>query len=268
VTVPSAKLTRAPAGQSLRQTIGALGSAQKSGKGAPAYSRFINRRLGRLLAAVAFHLGLSPDAVTAISAAWTFSGIALLALVEPSWGLGPAVSACLVLGYAFDAADGQLARLRGGGSPAGEWLDHMVDCLKISSLHLAVAVGMYRFEPLERGPALLVPLGFTIVASVHFFADILNEQLRRRYAPSTPMVAAPSASVLRSLIVIPTDYGLLCLIFLLLGDPAVFFLAYTVLFALTALYLALASGKWFRDMKKLDAAPGDRLPSDSSSSAP
>lgn len=262
-------LTRAPAGQTIRETIGQLAAAQKSGKGAPAYSRFVNRRLGRLFAALAFHLGLTPNMVTAISAAWTFAGIALLALVEPSWLLGLTVSACLVLGYAFDAADGQLARVRGGGSPAGEWLDHMVDCVKVSSLHLSLAVGLYRFELVDRGVALLVPLCFAVVAAVHFFGAILNDQLRRQHAVGSTSIPADRASVPRSLIVIPTDYGLLCLVFVLIGEPTLFFVAYTFLFTATTLYLVLASGKWFREMTTLGAATGtDQIPADGSSSAP
>ncbi len=263
------RVTSAPAGQSLRETLGQLASAQKKTKGVPAYSRFVNRRLGRLLAGVAFHAGLTPDAVTAISAVWTFAGIALLALVAPSWGLGIAVAGCLVLGYAFDAADGQLARLRGGGTPAGEWLDHMVDCVKISSLHLALAVGMYRFELVEKKEALLVPLGFAVVAAVHFFGAILNDLLRRQHAVSSvaPSGAQPT-SVLRSLIVVPTDYGLLCLTFLLLGEPVLFFATYAFLFLATTLYLVLASVRWFREMQRLGAAPGtSQIRADGSSSS-
>jgi phosphatidylglycerophosphate synthase len=241
-----------PGAESLADTVRRLSAAQKGAKGAPAYSRFVNRKLGRLLAALAFHAGLTPNAVTAVSAAFTATGIALLALVAPSWWLGLAVAGCLVVGYAFDAADGQLARLRGGGSPAGEWLDHMVDAVKISSLHLAVLVGAYRFELVERGAWLLVPLGFCIVSAVLFFGTILNEALRERHGAVTRAQATTERpSVLRSLLVVPTDYGLLCLVFLLLGAPAVFYGAYSFLFAATAGYLALACVKWFREIGRL-----------------
>ena len=56
---------------------------------------------------------LTPNMVTAISAFFSFAAIAFLALVQPSVWLGLAVCLGLVLGYAFDSADGQLARLRG-----------------------------------------------------------------------------------------------------------------------------------------------------------
>ena len=65
-----------------------------------------------------------------------------------------------MLGYALDSADGQLARLRGGGSLTGEWLDHVIDSFKISTLHLAVLVMAYRFFPTPTW-WLLVPLVFS-----------------------------------------------------------------------------------------------------------
>lgn len=251
----------------IAQTLRRLFSAQKSAKGAPAYSRFVNRRLGRLIAAVAFHAGLTPNGVTAISAAWTFTGIAVLALVEPSLAMGSVVSICLVVGYAFDAADGQLARLQGGGSPAGEWLDHIVDCVKISSLHLALLIGMYRFELVERGPLLLLPLGFSVVAATHFFAAILNDQLRRRHEIGSASTSpAASASVLRALVVAPTDYGLLCLVFVLLGMPSVFVVVYALLLAANLGYLVLAAPKWYGQMRGLETEPRGAAASNTTSS--
>ena len=100
-----------------RQLRRDLATAQKSNRNAPAYSRWVNRPLGRIFAATAFKLGLTPNQVTAISAVFTFAGIGVLATGTPSWWLGVLVAALLVLGYALDSADGQLARLRGGGQP-------------------------------------------------------------------------------------------------------------------------------------------------------
>jgi phosphatidylglycerophosphate synthase len=244
--------TRPPAG--LRATLRTLSAAQKGSTGAPAYSRFVNRPLGRLFAALAFSAGLTPNAVTGLSAACTFTGVALVALVAPSVPVGLAVAACLVLGYALDAADGQLARLRGGGSPAGEWLDHMVDATKAVSLHLAIAIALYRFVPADRGWPLLLPLGFAVVGVVHLFAMLLNEQLRHNHG--RPERAGPTAerpSVLRSFVVLPTDYGVLRLAFVVFGAPSVFMADYTLLFLGSAGYLVLALGRWFREMSGLTA---------------
>ncbi|MGY1750352.1 CDP-alcohol phosphatidyltransferase family protein [Modestobacter sp. SYSU DS0511] len=251
--VPSGPTRPRPDGETLRETLDRLGSAQKGATGAPAYSRFVNRKLGRVLAALAFHARLTPNGVTGISALFTFTGVAVLALVAPSWWTGVLVAGCLVVGYAFDSADGQLARLRGGGSPAGEWLDHMVDAAKIASLHLAVLVGWYRFEYVERGTWLLLPLGFSVVSVVLFFATLLNEALRAQHGARTraARTAGERPSVLRSLLVVPTDYGLLCLVFALLGAPAVFLPAYVLLLLATAAYLGLACVRWFGEMERL-----------------
>jgi phosphatidylglycerophosphate synthase len=240
-----------PVDETLRATLERLAGAQKGAVGAPAYSRFVNRKLGRLLAAVAFHARLTPNAVTGISAVFTASALALLVVAEPSWGVGLAVAACLVLGYAFDAADGQLARLRGGGSPAGEWLDHMVDAVKASGLHLALLIGLYRFEVVE--PVwLLVPLGYCLVDAVTYFATMLNEALRAQHGVATrAQPTAQRAGVARSLLTLPTDYGLLACLFVLYGAPAVFVPAYAVLFLAAAGFLALASFKWFTEMTRL-----------------
>ncbi|MBN1091553.1 CDP-alcohol phosphatidyltransferase family protein [Blastococcus sp. TML/M2B] len=237
--------------ESLRETLGRLSGAQKGAAGAPAYSRFVNRKLGRLLAAVAFHARLTPNAVTGISAVFTATALVLLATVEPSWTLGLVLTACLVLGYAFDAADGQLARLRGGGSPAGEWLDHMVDAVKSSGLHLALVIGLYRFDVVDP-VVLLVPLGYCLVDAVTYFATMLNEALRAQHGVATrAQPTAQPAGIGRSLLTLPTDYGLLACLFVLYGAPGLFVPAYTLLFLAAAGFLALASIKWFTEMTRL-----------------
>ena len=239
-----------------RRSPGHRGPARRSAKiveGGAGVFRFVNRPLGRQLAALAFRHGRSRNQVTLISGAFTFAAIAIIGLVSPSWPLGVLIAALLVIGYALDAADGQLARLSGRSSYAGEWLDHMVDAAKICSLHLAVLINLQRFTELAGTAWLLVPIGYAIVGSVLFFGMTLNDQLRRHRAVRTG-VAAPSgrSSALRSLLVIPTDYGLLCLIFVLFGSTTVFISAYAVMMVGTAGYLVLACVKWFREFAQLD----------------
>ena len=230
--------------------ITALRSHQKTSKGAPAYSRLINRPLGRVFAACAFVTGRTPNQVTVVSALFTFSGIAIIFAVDPTVVSSIAVALLLVIGYALDAADGQLARLRGGGSVAGEWLDHVVDSGKIATLHLAVLVNWYRFSATD-DIELLVPLVFQIVASVMFFVVILNDQLRRAHRGSNEMRLAGegSSSTLYSLAVVPTDYGLLCVVFALMFWHTGFFWVYTALMLANLAFLFLALIKWFREVR-------------------
>lgn len=228
-----------------------LGAAQKgAARSAPAYSRFVNRRLGRVLAAWAYGRGLSPNAVTGISACFTFSAIALLALLPPSGWLGAGICVLLVLGYAFDSADGQVARLTGTGSPAGEWLDHMVDSTKVVALPLALLVGIYRAETASSA-WLLVPLLNTVVGSVMFFGMMITEQLRRAHGVVSRAQTGGRLPWLRSVLVLPTDYGVLCLSFLLYGAGWVFLAVFSLITLGSLGFLVLALPKWFSDVRAL-----------------
>lgn len=234
-----------------RENLRLLAGAQKgAARSAPAYSRFVNRRLGRLFAAAAVRWGLSPNQVTAISAVFTFAGIAMLALFPAGWLAGVVVALLLVVGYALDSADGQVARLTGTGGPAGEWLDHMVDATKVVSLPLALAVGFYRFDTAPRA-WLLVPLLHAVVWSVLFFAMMLTEQLRRAHGVVSVAQSGGRAPWLRSVLAIPMDYGVLCLAFLLLGATTAFLVLYSAIVAASLLFLVAAAGKWFGDVKGL-----------------
>lgn len=234
-------------------TLTALRGAQKSAKGVSLYSRYVNRPAGRILAAGAYRLGLTPNQVTLVSAAFTFTGIAAVALVRPSWPLALAVYAALVVGFAFDSADGQLARLTGKGGPAGEWLDHVVDCAKMVALHAAVLIAFYRFFELPGDGWLLLPLGFQLAAVVTFCGGLLTEQLKRGRAPANTPAAPPSR--LRAIALLPVDYGVFCLVFLTLGAPGVFRAAYAVLAVVHALFLVAFLAKWFRELSALPRLP-------------
>ncbi|PZQ87811.1 MAG: CDP-alcohol phosphatidyltransferase [Leifsonia xyli] len=239
-----------------RATLARMSTAQKPGRGAPPYSRWINRRMGRVIAAAAYTVGGTPNQVTAVSATLTACGIALIAFVDPSWWLGLVIAAFLVLGYAFDAADGQLARLRGGGSRSGEWLDHMVDVTKTCLLHIAVLVSFFRFGGIPSQTLLLVPLGYLTVSIVLFFGLMLVDQLRRSAAAQLPAESAPASGgsgLLQTLVALPTDYGIVCLAFALFGWREAFVVAYTALFAAHTLVLLAVLVKWWRELRALDA---------------
>ena len=245
----------APVPDTYRTTLARLRAAQKpAGRGAPAYSIYVNRRLGRLIAAAAYGAGLTPNQVTAISATLSGIAIAMLAVAPPSFPLGLAVTVLLAAGYAFDSADGQVARLRGGGSAAGEWL-----AIKASTLHAAVLITAYRFlVPADQRLWLLVPLGFMAVAAVSFSAFLLNDLLKAaRTGRDTTSVIRTGSTPLRSLAGAPTDYGVLVYVFLLLGLPTAFLVVYGLLFLANLGYLALALPKWFRDIRALDPKRAD-----------
>lgn len=236
-----------------RWALTELNQRQKTSKGAPAYSRYVNRPLGRRLAALAYQLNMTPNGVTAVSALCTFSGIALIAGLAPSWQQGIGVAGLLVLGYALDSADGQLARLQDSGSPAGEWLDHVVDSVKTALLHLAVLVSFYRFTDLDQR-WYLVAMSFQVVACVQFFAMILTDQLRRlNQGTKTHFLrGSGKSSPLYSLAVLPTDFGLMCLVLGLMFWQPGFLAIYSLLLIANFLFIVLALSKWYREVRSFD----------------
>ncbi|MYQ79562.1 MULTISPECIES: CDP-alcohol phosphatidyltransferase family protein [unclassified Streptomyces] len=235
--------------------LGRLRGAQKTAKGVSLYSRYVNRPAGRVFAAAAYRLGMTPNQVTLTSAAFTFTALACVALVRPGPGMAVLVYLGLAVGFALDSADGQLARLTGRGGPDGEWLDHVVDCAKMILVHTVVLIAFHRYFALPGDGWLLLPLGFLFVAVLTFCAGLLREQLGKAAAHGAAAAPGPAAppSRLRAVALLPADYGVFCLVFLLLGDETAFRTGYAVLAAVHALFLVLFLGKWFRELTALRA---------------
>lgn len=238
-----------------------LANAQKSGKGVSLYSRFVNRPAGRLLAAASYSIGLTPNQVTLVSAVFTFSAVGAIAATRPSHGLALAVFAGLVLGFAFDSADGQLARLltHRRNRPArasGEWLDHMVDCAKMLALHMAVLVSFHRFFDLSDRRLLLIPVVFQFTAVMVFFGGILTQKLKEVETLKAAVASgqghagagSSTPSTARSVALLPVDYGLLSVVFLSLGDQTLFLSLYGALLIAHVLFMVAFLVKWFREL--------------------
>lgn len=87
-----------------------------------------------------------------------------------------------------------------------------------------------------------------------FCAGLLREQLGKAAArPAPPGSATAPVSRVRAVALLPADYGVFCLVFLLLGDEAAFRVGYAVLAVVHALFLVAFLVKWFRELKALRA---------------
>lgn len=108
---------------------------------------------------------------------------------------------------------------------------------------------------------LLIPLGFSAVASVFFFTLLLTDMLRRvhraRSGASTVTTASlhshEAAPVLRSLIVLPNDYGVLCLCLVVMPLHRTFEIVYAVLLAANTIFLLTGCVRWFRELSAASA---------------
>jgi phosphatidylglycerophosphate synthase len=247
----------------LRDARNRLSTAQKSKVGVSAYLRYVNRPAGGRLAAIAYALGLTPTQVTVLSALCSLGGFVVAATQSPSIAVALITAALLLLGFALDSADGQLARLRGGGTKSGEWLDHVVDLPKVASLHLVVLIELARFRNFDsRSPYLLIPLAFLLISITLFFAMQLRDQLLRGPKPAPAPTASPGrpgaeGSVLRSIALLPIDYGVLCLVFVLMWSETAFLTVYTVIFVITLLFAIYSLRKAYRGLSATDRS-GER----------
>ncbi|WP_236795440.1 CDP-alcohol phosphatidyltransferase family protein [Amycolatopsis sp. GM8] len=215
-----------------QDAVALLDRAQKPKAQVPAYLLLVNRRLGGRLAAAAYCRGRTPNQLTAAGAALSSGAIAVLASAPWHCAVGFAVATLLLAGYVCDSADGQLARLRGGGSPEGEWLDHVVDAIRTCALHSAVLIGMWRLDPRPPAFVLVVPLLYTTVSVAVAFGSMLGEKLLDRpLSPSPP-------SMLRSFALLPVDFGALAASFALLGTRGPFVTVYSGLCVLNLLFAA------------------------------
>jgi hypothetical protein len=75
--------------------------------------------------------------------------------------------------------------------------------------------------------------------------------MRKPQGPALAVADTTRPSLLRSLASVPTDYGLLCVIFLTFGFRSVFVVLYGLMLLGTAGHLCLALPKWYRDVKQL-----------------
>lgn len=233
---------------SYQSAVRTLATGQKPAQGVSYYSRWVNRPAGRRFAAALHIAGLSPNQVSLLSGAVTALGIVLIATREPSWPGGATIALLLAVGFMLDAADGQLARLRGTASAAGEWLDHFLDAAKMVALHAAVLISWYRFFDPPPG-LLLVPLAFQLAAVCLFAGGTLATLLRRSSTTGGRPVSGPTK--VRAFFLLPVDYGILCWSFLFLGSPALFMGVYVVLAAVQWAFLFAFIAKWFKELKQL-----------------
>ncbi|MGR6743447.1 CDP-alcohol phosphatidyltransferase family protein [Microbacterium sp. F1-18] len=228
---------------------GSLRQAQKGKRGVSLYSRWVNRPLGRVFAAAAAATGIGPNTVTALSALATTAGLVVVAAVPTTAWSGVTAAALLVIGFALDSADGQVARLTGASSRAGEWLDHVVDAGKMVGVHAAVLIG-FTGGGRSGGAWLLLPLAYALIAVVLFAGLTLYSLLAPRSG------ATPPPSTLRAVLLLPADYGVLAVAFVLWGAPEIFVVVYSALLLATTGITVLLSRKWFRSL----AAPVGAAP--------
>ncbi|HEX7746248.1 MAG TPA: CDP-alcohol phosphatidyltransferase family protein [Micromonosporaceae bacterium] len=107
----------------------------RTNRGGGLFSESISQRLGAAIAVAAARLGLRPTVLSlvnlvlglVVSAVVVISAGAVATGDLPAWPVGLLALVGWQIAYAFDCADGQLARVTGQGTPAGARLDVLCD---------------------------------------------------------------------------------------------------------------------------------------------
>ena len=102
-------------------------------------TRTLSQPLGRLVAVGAYRFGASPNVVTLLG---LFLMLAAASVYASGEGVPGSVWAVILfqLGFAFDCADGQLARATRRQSPFGAWLDVSCDHVRQGCTCLALTM--------------------------------------------------------------------------------------------------------------------------------
>lgn len=230
--------------------VGRLSTAQKSAAGVPAYLRWVNRPLGRRLAALAYVARLTPNQVTLISSAVSAVAIVVIVVFTPTVVVAVVASLAMLLGYALDSADGQLARLTGSSGPSGEYLDHVADAVRQPATHLAIAASLQLRGDLAPGWPVAVAIAFASVSSIWFFGQILAGSL----LPKEVSAPGSSAKAWVSFVKIPYDVGFLYLLLLLLPWAWTFVACYVALFVFTVAVAVLSLWRKYHALQAIGAA--------------
>ncbi|HUR41108.1 MAG TPA: CDP-alcohol phosphatidyltransferase family protein [Verrucomicrobiae bacterium] len=208
---------------------------------APMPTQAFSQRLGAVLAFCAMRWKCTPSAITALGLLSSLAGSIVYATVE---GVIGAITALLFyqLGYAFDCADGQLARATQQTSNYGAWLDVACDHLRNVSLTAAVTLTLAQpqhlpFEAVVLSTSLMLA-GLT--QSLHT-STVLRAITRETLPP-------PRAGMTRALITSAMDTPILLLGIVLLRDLTDVLFIYAG--AMGAGYIVVSSAVALRRMRR------------------
>ena len=203
-------------------------------RGGGLYSAAVSQRVGAVLAASAGNAGIHPSVLTlaSLTVGVASSVIAGYAGVRGSWPLGLFALFGWQLAYAFDCADGQLARTAGQTSPYGARTDVLVDFAVQTSVVAAVVTIVDHYQ--HPHPAVLAAYATLWVVSL--FMSVLASG-----AGATSLIGSSSTPV--QVLKLVRDYGFVILVLGLLVTLAprytiaflIFYTAFNGLFLLASI---------------------------------
>lgn len=213
------------------------------------YTRYVNRKAARYVTWTAARVGLTPNALSLLSALLTIVGAAMVFAARAETAQSLWAYAALALGYVFDAADGQLARSARVKSRAGQFLDHSLDGAKTPLVMAAIgyAYHVHAHGPLVVGGTAWPGLALVTIASWHFSVTWQKDAILKDRA-SWIRPAFSAGYLLRT----PFDYGVVLMwLPAVVLVPAVATVPFQVFVAAYGLFVLALFAKGYRDIMDL-----------------
>jgi phosphatidylglycerophosphate synthase len=198
-------------------------------------TRWFSQRAGAIIAAMAFWSGVGPNAITV-----TGLGFMLAACIPYALGMGHSAWILAAVlwqaGFAFDCADGQLARATGTAGPFGAWLDVACDHTRQSAMLMALMLVFIQTEL----PFVLSVIGaFVLIAGQSVYLHTASfMKVEKPSELSVHGLGAVARQSLRFLLDTPVFLLVVCL----LRPWPVLLLAYCVFHGFMLLLRAIAIG--------------------------
>jgi phosphatidylglycerophosphate synthase len=179
-------------------------------RGGGLYSEAVSQRLGAVIALAGHRLGLAPTVLTLLNLVFGLAAsVTVIALAPraaagaaPAWAVGLFALVAWQIAYAFDCADGQLARVTGRTSTAGARLDILCDVAAQIGLVAALSAVAVAYRPTT--PVWLVA-AFVGTWMVNLVTSVMQ---------SGPNAASmlPSRSLAVRVVKLARDYGAVILL--------------------------------------------------------
>jgi phosphatidylglycerophosphate synthase len=174
-------------------------------RGGGLYSEAVSQPAGAAIALAAQRIGASPAVLSLANAGvGLLVSTAIIALAGPAargavpgWWLGLVALFGWQLAYAFDCADGQLARVTGRAGPAGARLDVLCDLVAQIALVTALSAVALAYRP---GTPAWLPAVFAGTWLVNLIASVLQS------GPAGGSLVPSTSSAVRA-VKLGRDYG-------------------------------------------------------------
>ncbi len=143
----------------------------------------------------------------------------------------------VALNYVLDSVDGQVARLTKQGSPLGEWLDHSLDAIRLVLVNVFI-INIILDANLSEAPRIVI---FScLVGQIGLYVVGILREMILDFDISKNIKETSRFAKFIFIALIPADYGIFVMIFLLSANPILLTYLY-ILFGIYNLCLLVAT---------------------------